>query len=683
MATMARASTYGFNARKENEFGPDGMKRTELGEFLPDGELNEYKGRFTYGPDGMKVEEDDPDEQVQIGPDGMVQVAISGEKHHGVEVGNDGTWFKAENIMHEEEARAQTRFKLICDCVDNFHKTGRCYEGRWTNDPAVFPDDLFPGVEPFPPNDAQLHVPAGYGQKLHHEAQSSHWTRLVDYGPSGGFGSSVCNVFDELHSDATNCGRVFQGMLDNAYFIEVLNAISLRPLLARRLFHAYDVERSVFVVRLFRNGTWVSVEVDDYVPTDTSDESAAAMDSGLPFCCRSEYFPSVLWPSLVEKAYAKTCTLRFPGGEGPEGEHESGGWEAIGRGGRVEDALVDLTGGVAGHFSTQDVAPDRLFIYLYELQRYCLFVCRTHQANCIKYGVPLNPFSHYAINRAAHVEGGCYVQLFVVNERGHNNGGLEQLSIPDSLIALYPEKSQDGFMWMNLYDFYQYFDKIFECRLTNSPDVGIRGMPPPKLPNALKPSFENQPIFFEHLFANDGLVTTHNPPEFSVSLPEKPCEIVISVDQVDHRLEQLGSYRKPYVAILLKVYEEKDKGSYNSTIVCKSDWMPLRGSMVCFRCSTGGKFKIIAEMQDGLDKRCERLIFRCYSSIGAGVSVMAGTSVVKHNLVFGGRLQACKWTFVGCVPPEKLVRVDEPLPLDEDIDAMRQRQQQQEDCTVM
>ena len=31
-----------------------------------------------------------------------------------------------------------------------------------------------------------------------------------------------------------------------------------------------------------------------------------------------------------------------------------GGWEAIGGGGKVEDALADLTGGVAGRFYTKD-----------------------------------------------------------------------------------------------------------------------------------------------------------------------------------------------------------------------------------------------------------------------------------------------------------------------------------------
>ena len=61
----------------------------------------------------------------------------------------------------------------------------------------------------------------------------------------------------------------------------------------------------------------------------------------------------------------------------------------MGGGGHVEEALVDLTGGVAGRFYTADVtwiaprqvlcrvevAPDRLFLYIYTLQSDALFVC--------------------------------------------------------------------------------------------------------------------------------------------------------------------------------------------------------------------------------------------------------------------------------------------------------------------
>ena len=54
---------------------------------------------------------------------------------------------------------------------------------------------------------------------------------------------------------------------------------------------------------------------------------------------------------MIEKAYAKIHTLRFS--SSAITEDDMGGWEAIGGGGKVEDALADLTGGVAGRFYTK------------------------------------------------------------------------------------------------------------------------------------------------------------------------------------------------------------------------------------------------------------------------------------------------------------------------------------------
>ena len=54
---------------------------------------------------------------------------------------------------------------------------------------------------------------------------------------------------------------------------------------------------------------------------------------------------------MIEKAYAKIHTLRFS--SSAISEDDMGGWEAIGGGGKVEDALADLTGGVAGRFNTK------------------------------------------------------------------------------------------------------------------------------------------------------------------------------------------------------------------------------------------------------------------------------------------------------------------------------------------
>lgn len=335
-------------------------------------------------------------------------------------------------------------------------------------------------TEPFDPSEAG----AQYGSTPGFQSWGSKerdWVRLVDYAPCAGPGTTpACNIFLDDHK--THCGRVFQGELDNAYLVEALNAISLRPKLVRQLFYGWNLDFSVYALRLFKNGTWLCVEVDDLVPTRLNNEG----DEDKPFCCRSEHFPEVLWPSLVEKAYAKACTIRILSDDSPD--VVSGGWLATAGGGRVDEALVDLTGGVASSFSLRDVAPDRLFIYLYELQRDCLFVCRVDVDRCSKHGVQLNPFASHAVNRAVHTESRCYVQIFCASPDGVHCGGLQDLVVPEQLMREYPERAADGFFWLEIHDFHYYFHTIFECRLTNSPDVGIEGMPPSRLPNARSPS---------------------------------------------------------------------------------------------------------------------------------------------------------------------------------------------------
>lgn len=488
-------------------------------------------------------------------------------------------------------------------------------------------------------------------QRSHRRSlRTRHWERLVQFGPTSGPGcSGCCALFNET-AHKTHCGRVFQGALDNAYLVEALNAISLRPKLARRLFLAWSVEFSVYAVRLFKNGTWLCVEVDDWVPVPAAEEAGDR-----PFCCHSEHFPDVLWPSVVEKAYAKACTIR-DGGVG-SGATSSGGWEAVGGGGSVDEALADLTGGVASSFSTRDVSPDRLFLYLYELQRRCLFVCRVSRANCRRNSMRLNPLAHHAVNRAAHHEGHCFVQVFCSHPSGVFSGGLDLLTIPETLVAAFPERVEDGFFWLSILDFHFYFDTIFECRLVNSPDVGI----------PLMPREAELRDFSEHVFATAGVVTAHRPPEFGVVVPEA-CEVVVAVEQTCGRILQLGPERRRPAALLLKVYEQVRGDAYSSEVVCRSAWRPARGAMAAFR--GGGSFRIVAEV--GYGERCDRLVFRCYTSASATVS--AGAGLRRHLLVEPrGPPAAIPWTLVGM---GSRARAFHPAAAEEDLDRLEERERE-------
>jgi len=618
--------------------------------------------------------------------------------------------------------------EAIRHAVDERHMSGLCPDARWINDPAQFPDlglrgtMTSNGVVPFPPHDQQYFIRGIFDRntsKLRETAVPSHaldedgnsaWVRLADFADH----TDACHLFDESQPQKSHFGRIRQGSLDNGYFVEALQAISLRPKLARQLFYTWDTRRSIYIARIFKHGTWMRVEVDDYVPVGAPSKDGD--DGNVPICCRSEFFPYVLWPSLVEKAYAKVHTLR--GSLTDVTDEDMGGWEAISGGGRVEEALADLTGGVAGRFQTCDVSMDRLFLYIYELQRDVLFVCRPHETSCELHGVRLNPYYPYAVNRACVYEGRPYVQLFS-GAVGMYDGGLQDISVPFALVRgeEYPETCAEGFFWVSAMDFHEYFDTIFECRLVNSGDVSIPGMPPPRIPPQLTPHGALSPqalgygfhghgdprhqlgcnAWFEWVFANPGEVSADNEPEFTVRVPEHtvPCDIVISVEQLDSRMLMRTTRREDPTALLLKVYEHVEaRRFYSQDMICRSNWLPVRDAMVAFTVLQGGEFKIVVEFPD-LNIKIDRLIFRCYTS-RPGCMITASTALTSHQLVLPVEPpKARKLTLVGSVRADRVDRTYAPQPLDEAHDCMRKpefdiapgwrelKQEFQQDCVLM
>mmetsp|Transcript_33416 Transcript_33416/g.76343 ORF Transcript_33416/g.76343 Transcript_33416/m.76343 type:complete len:860 (-) Transcript_33416:80-2659(-) len=453
----------------------------------------EEEAKVFYGPDGMPLEGD------FVIKDGKA-VIERGRVHHGVELREQG-WFQAEPNRADQDALAKRNFDLLTRLVQERTRVGLCADGKWINDPVAFPlpPELLEGeapnggIVPFAPHDEQFFICGVYdpaksslrstqvpGLEPDPEANST-WVRLTDFGTQQG-SAPACRVFDDM-PNLTHYGKIIQGDLNNGYIVEAMQAISMRPKLARSLFYCWDTQLSIFIVRLFMNGVCMRVELDDFVPVGSI--VRAQVGERYPIGCRSENFPHVLWPTLVEKAYAKVHTTRRE-----DDNLCKGGWEVLTGGGRVEDALADFTGGVAGRFRTQDVTEDRLFIYIYDLQRYTLFVCRVHERNCDAHGVKLNPYWPHCVNRAILWEGRPYLQVYC-GAPGLHDGGLEEITVPWSLINSeeYPEKRTDGFFWVALNEFHMFFDTIFECRLVNSGDVAIEGMPPPRLPGQM-PSFD-------------------------------------------------------------------------------------------------------------------------------------------------------------------------------------------------
>ena len=100
-----------------------------------------------------------------------------------------------------------------------------------------------------------------------------------------------------------------QGGVGDCWFMSALAVVAQRHDLVARLFAA-DTARNApgcYRLRLFLDGKWTSVTLDDQLPVTASPRrEALAFDTKLAFCrCGDASGAQQLWASLVEKAYAK------------------------------------------------------------------------------------------------------------------------------------------------------------------------------------------------------------------------------------------------------------------------------------------------------------------------------------------------------------------------------------------
>ncbi|CAH8607715.1 unnamed protein product [Dicrocoelium dendriticum] len=113
-----------------------------------------------------------------------------------------------------------------------------------------------------------------------------------------------------------------QGRLGNCWFVAacaclVQHESAWRKVVALPRLQTWSKYHGLFVFRFWRFGVWVTVVVDDLLPT---------LNGELLYCHSSD--PNEYWCALLEKAYAKLL----------------GSYEAL-EGGELADALIDFTGG--------------------------------------------------------------------------------------------------------------------------------------------------------------------------------------------------------------------------------------------------------------------------------------------------------------------------------------------------
>lgn len=259
-----------------------------------------------------------------------------------------------------------------------------------------------------------------------------------------------------------------QGELGDCWFLSACACIAERPGLVKRLFitQEYNPE-GIYKLRLCKNGEWVTVTIDDYIP--------CSLSGGPLFghCARNE-----LWVSLLEKAYAKL----------------HGSYHAL-DGGLTSEAMFDLTGCPTksvqfpkkkDNYKTIKVFADDLFDKMLKADDKGHMICSgtagvdnlTDKTDRAK-GAGLVSGHAYSV---IQVKEGLGVKLLNIrNPWGEFewNGAWADNSkewTKEAIKYFKPDfNAEDGTFWMRYEDFLQKFEEVSICKVDNYNECRFKG----------------------------------------------------------------------------------------------------------------------------------------------------------------------------------------------------------------
>ncbi|KAH9512851.1 Calpain-1 catalytic subunit [Bulinus truncatus] len=260
-----------------------------------------------------------------------------------------------------------------------------------------------------------------------------------------------------------------QGLLGNCWFIAGAAVLaSSHPAEFEKVVpsnQSFDPQTytGMFKFNFWWYGIWTEVIVDDYLPTD---------GHNLIYCQNLER-PNEFWPCLLEKAYAK---LR-------------GTYESL-DGGKIQDAMVDLTGGISEVIDIQkkgQISPE-LYNLLYTsyqmktLMGACIFKPENSPPNEGELPNGLYNGHAYSITGFRQIPSGRgTVNLLRLRNpwgKGEWRGPWSDRSPEMARLSqdlrndLMYENKDDGEFWMSYEDFIQNFHEIQLCHL--QPDALIQ-----------------------------------------------------------------------------------------------------------------------------------------------------------------------------------------------------------------
>jgi hypothetical protein len=285
--------------------------------------------------------------------------------------------------------------------------------------------------------------------------------------------------------------------------------VAMRDDLLRALFVRADVSRGEFTVKFNKGGEWRQVTIDDQLPCSKA---------GTPVYGHSQD-EHELWPSLLEKAYAKL----------------HGSYQAL-EGGNIAEALVDLTGGAPEEIDLDDddgralAESGQLWsrLLLYQQEQYllgCAYIC--DGAAEVDTGSGLLQNHAYGIMRVVETRGHRLIKCrnpWGMKEWNGDWSDTSSLWTAELRRELGQEKLDDGIFWIDFGDFCKQFNRVYVARLYQD-DVGERWQHT-KLPG-------------EWVGASAGGCVNyagwHHNPQYSI-VPSADTELYVCVSQPDLRM---------------------------------------------------------------------------------------------------------------------------------------------------
>lgn len=259
-----------------------------------------------------------------------------------------------------------------------------------------------------------------------------------------------------------------QGQLGDCWFLSALSSLAERPGMVKRLFITKEYnEEGIYQIRICKNGEWITVTIDDYIPCRYNGGPMFSRGAG-----------NEMWVMLMEKAYAKV----------------HGCYQALSAG-FTKHAMMDLTGCPTehikfpkwtGNFRNIQVEAEKIFRYLLEADKEGhLISTETSGVDTItEGGGPAGGgglVSGHAYSIIQVKEGLGEKLLNIRNPWGQFEwDGAWADNAPewtDTMIRHFKPvfDEEDGAFWICLEDFMEKFEAVNICKVENYEEARFKG----------------------------------------------------------------------------------------------------------------------------------------------------------------------------------------------------------------